>query len=186
MAQYDVASSSTSSICDHAKIIEEHAQLKEDNSIYVETNMQLEAVITKYGLSHYPSDSICEKATILEKNVRLTKELAKLNTSKNKMSLDDLLSKQRSNKNKYGLGYDPYAKKNDNKKNEKPAQAKNKKVIGGDKAPKSNVTNKDHTGLNNPHYDLFVNYYGDIYARYVGPYDGYIAWSIWEIGRAHV
>ena len=31
-----------------------------------------------------------KKATILEENVRLTKELAKFTTSKNKMSLDDL------------------------------------------------------------------------------------------------
>ena len=89
----------------------------------------LEAVITKYGLSHYPADSTCEKATILEENVRLTKELAKFITSKNKMSLDDLLTKQRSNNKKHGLGYAPYAKKNNNKKNEKPTQAKNKRSL---------------------------------------------------------
>ena len=179
LAQYDVASSSTSSTCDHAKIIEEHAQLKEDNSLYVETNKELEAVITKYGLNYYHTSSICEKATILEENVRLTKELAKFTTSKNKMSLDDLLTKQRSKNKKHGLGYAPYAKKNNNKNNEKPAQAKNKKVIGGDKAPKGKVTNNDHAGLDNPHYALFTDYYGDVYARYVGPYDGYIAYSIW-------
>ena len=34
-------------------------------------------------------------------------------------------------------------------------------------------------GLDNPHYELFTDYYGDVYARYVGPYDGYVAWSIW-------
>ena len=48
-----------------------------------------------------------------------------------------------------------------------------------DKAPKGKVTNNDHAGLDNPHYALFTDYYGDVYARYVGPYDGYIAWSIW-------
>ena len=60
-----------------------------------------------------------------------------------------------------------------------PAHAKNNKVFGGNKAPKSNVPKKNHTGLDNPHYELFTDYYGDVYARYVGLYDGYIAWSIW-------
>ncbi|MDO6739532.1 hypothetical protein, partial [Wenyingzhuangia sp. 2_MG-2023] len=86
--------------------------------------------------------------TILEENVRLTKELDKLTSSKSKMSLDDLLSKQRSPKIKHGLGYIPYAnKKYNNNKKEMPAQAKNKKVFGGNKAPKGNVPKKDHTGL---------------------------------------
>ena len=122
---------------------------------------------------------LVKNATILEENVRLTNELAKLTSSKSKMSLDDLLSKQRSPNNKTGLGYASYAnRKDNNNKNEIPAQAKNK-VFGGNKAPKGNVPKKDHTGLDNPHYELFTDYYGDVHARYVGPYDGYIAWSIW-------
>ena len=86
-----------------------HAKLKEEISLYIETNEYLESLVTKYGLIYYPKDSTCEKATILEENVRLTKELAKFTTSKNKMSLDDLLSKQRSNNKKHGLGYTPKA-----------------------------------------------------------------------------
>ena len=90
------------------------------------------------------------------------------------------MNKQRSNNKKHGLGYVPYAKKKyNNNKKEMPAQEKNKKVIGGDKAPKGKVTKNDQTGLDNPHYELFTDYYGDVYARYVGPYDGYIVWSIW-------
>jgi DNA repair exonuclease SbcCD ATPase subunit len=173
--QLAVCDVSTSSICEHANILEEHAKLKEEMSLYMETNKHLESLITKYGLDYFPNDSICEQATILEENVRLTKELAKLTSSKGKMSLDDLLSKQRSPYNKHGLGYVPYA----NKKKEMPAQAKNKTVFCGNKASKGNVTKKDHTGLDNPHYELFADYYGDVYARYVGPYDGYIARSIW-------
>ena len=103
------------------------------------------------------------------------------------MSLDDLLSKQRSPNNKTGLGYASYANRKSNNKKEMPAEAKNK-VFGGKKAPKGNVPKKDHTGPENPkkdytgpnnHYVLFKNYYGEIYAKYDGPYDGYIAWSIW-------
>ncbi|KAK1594665.1 hypothetical protein QYE76_008237 [Lolium multiflorum] len=61
------------------------------------------------------------------KNERLTKELAKFTTAKNKMGLDDLLSKQRSNNQKFGLGYVPKYHKKNNYKKEKPAQDKNKK-----------------------------------------------------------
>src|SRR4051794_37524606 len=101
----------------------------------------------------------------------LTKELAKLTSYKSKMSLDDLFSKQSLPKIKHGPGYIPYAKnKYNNNKKEMPYQAKNKKVFGGNKAPKGNVPKKDHTGLDNPHYELFIDYYGDVYARYVVPY----------------
>ncbi|KAK1630722.1 hypothetical protein QYE76_005037, partial [Lolium multiflorum] len=91
----NVASSSTSFTCEHAKLVEEHVRLKEELSMYVDTNEYLESLVTKYGLNYYPNDSACEQATILEENARLIKELAKSTTSKNKMGLDDLLSKQR-------------------------------------------------------------------------------------------
>ena len=95
------------------------------------------------------------------------------------MSLDDLLNKQRLNNKKEGLGYAPKANKKNNKKKEKPAQEKIKKFIDGGTAPKGKATNDDQAGLDNPHYVLFKDYYGDVYAKYVGPYDGYVAWSIW-------
>ncbi|KAK1682427.1 hypothetical protein QYE76_043275 [Lolium multiflorum] len=68
-----------------------------------------------------------KQASILEENFRLTKELAKFTTAKNKKGLDDLLSKQRSNNQKFGLGYVPKSHKKNNYKKEKPAQDKNKK-----------------------------------------------------------
>jgi hypothetical protein len=34
-------------------------------------------------------------------------------------------------------------------------------------------------GKYNPHYVLCRDYYGNVYAKYVGPYDGYIEWTIW-------
>ena len=85
------------------------------------------------------------------------------------------MSKQRSNNGKEGIGYKAKAK-NANKKKAKPAQ---KKVITNDEAPKANIINDDDAGIANPHYVLFKDYYGDVYAKYVGPYDGYVAWSIW-------
>ncbi|KAK1684568.1 hypothetical protein QYE76_045416 [Lolium multiflorum] len=123
----DVASSSTSFTSEHAKLVAEHVRLQEELSLHVETNAYLESLVTKYGLNYYPNESACEQATTLEENVRLKKELAKFTTTKNKMGLDDLLSKQRSNNQKYGLGYVPKPYKKNNYKKEKPAQEKNKK-----------------------------------------------------------
>ncbi|KAK1686198.1 hypothetical protein QYE76_047046 [Lolium multiflorum] len=88
----NVASSSTSFTCEHAKLVEEHVRLQEELSLYVETNTYLESLVTKYGLNYHPNESTCEQATILEDNARLTKELAKFTTAKNKMGLDDLLN----------------------------------------------------------------------------------------------
>ena len=93
----NVASFSTSFSCEHAKLVEEHVRLQEELSLHVVTNTYLESLVTKYGLDYHPTDSACEQATILKENARLTKELAKFTTAKNKMGLDDLLSKQRSN-----------------------------------------------------------------------------------------
>ena len=90
--------------------------------------------------NHKKRNKSREKTVILEENVRLTNELKKLTASKSKMTLDDLLSKQRSPNNKTGLGYASYAyRKSNNNNKEMPAQAKNKKVFGGNKTPKGNV-----------------------------------------------
>ncbi|KAK1615920.1 hypothetical protein QYE76_021437 [Lolium multiflorum] len=163
----NVASSSTSFTCEQAKLVVEHVCFQEELSLYVDTNTYLESLVTKYGLNYHPTDSACEQATILKENARLTKELAKFTTAKNKMGLDDLLSKQRSNNQKYGLGYVPKPYKKNNYKKEKPTQEKNNKVTNVGKASKGKATSSDRTGPNN-HYDLFVDYYGDVYAKYVG------------------
>ncbi|KAK1649897.1 hypothetical protein QYE76_067702 [Lolium multiflorum] len=175
-----LACSSISFTSEHAKLVEEHVRLQEELSLHVETNAYLESLVTKYGLDYHPNESSCEQASILEENVRLTKELAKFTTAKNKMGLDDLLSKQRSNNQKYGLGYTPKSHKKNNYKKEKPAQDKNKKVTNNGKASKGKATSGAHTGPND-HYALFVDYYGDVYANYVGPPNGYAyrEYSIW-------
>jgi hypothetical protein len=49
-------------------------------------------------------------------------------------------------------------------------------------APKGGVSGSTHnnfTGKYNPHYVLLRDYYGDVYDKYVGPYDGYIEYAIW-------
>ena len=49
--------------------------------------------------------------------------------------------------------------------------------MGGD--AKGKTAHDDFAGITNPHYVLFRDYYDDVYAKYVGPYDGYVSWSIW-------
>ncbi|KAK1612328.1 hypothetical protein QYE76_036001, partial [Lolium multiflorum] len=78
-------------------------------------------------------------------------ELAKASSPQSKLSLDDLLSKQRSNNGKEGLGYNAKAKKA-NKQKAKPAQEKKKAITNGE-APKGNTINNDDAGNANPNYD---------------------------------
>jgi hypothetical protein len=46
------------------------------------------------------------------------------------------------------------------------------------KAGVSGPTHNNFAGKYNPHYVLLRDYYGDVYAKYVGPYDGYIKYAI--------
>jgi hypothetical protein len=47
------------------------------------------------------------------------------------------------------------------------------------KAGVSGLAHNDFAGKYNPHYVLLRDYYGDVYAKYVGPYNGYIEYAIW-------
>jgi hypothetical protein len=124
------------------------------------------------------STSSCAHASIIEENARLTYELAKSTIPIGGKNFNDLLSSQRSNNDKMGLGFVSKKKKNNKEKKAKPAQEKKDPIVGGD-ATRGKATRDDHAGIANPHYVLFHDYYGDVYAKYVGPNDGYIAWSIW-------
>ena len=108
----------------------------------------------------------------------MTAELAKSSSFQGEKIIDDLLRNQRSNNGKEGIGFVSKAKKNNNKKKAKTTQAKEKNVVGGD-VSKGKTTRNDFAGLNNPNYVLFNDNYGNVHAQYVGPFDGYIAWSIW-------
>ena len=167
-----------------------HAQLSVDFENLNKAHKALESELSKLTKSHeqlqiqlaqhaMPSSSStpCDHANLVEENARLKDELAKAALPKGKKDLDDLLSMQRPNNGKAGLGYVPKAKKKKNKKKTKPAQAKKDNVVSGNANGKA--THDDFAGKTNPHYILFRDYYGDVYAKYVGPKDGFIAWSIW-------
>ena len=140
---------------------------------------ELEGVKAKYGLNYYPNDPSSEGTTILEETVRLKnecieeisrlkKELAKHSYAKCENALDKILSIQRRGKGKEGLGYVAKPKKKNQKKKAKPAQAKKNNVVSGN-ATRGKATHDDFAGNANPHYVLFCDYYGDVYAKYVGP-----------------
>jgi hypothetical protein len=120
------------------------------------------------------STSTCDHTNVIEENARLKDELAKSTIPIGEKNLNDLLSKRKPFNNKTGIGYvsKKKKKKNNKKKKAKPAQAKKDPIVG------SKATHDDRAGIANPHYVLFRDYYGDVYAKYVGPNDGYVAWSI--------
>ena len=128
-----------------------------------------------------PSNFIpSSSTTILEENARLKGELAKATFPQGNKSIDDLLSKERSNGEKVGIGFVSKAKKKNNKKKKaKPTQETNKTIVDSKTTSGKTMSHDDFVGSANPHYVLMRDYYGDVYAQYVGPYDGYIPWSIW-------
>ncbi len=80
---------------------------------------------------------------------------------------------QKQHKGKEGLGYVAKAKKKKKKSNIKAKPAQTKTPIASGNATRGKTTRSDFAGHNNPNYFLYVDYYGDVYAKYVGPYDGY-------------
>jgi hypothetical protein len=150
--------------------------LENEFSNLTKLHEQLQIQLTKVDMP-CSSTSFCGHANIVEENARLKDELAKASIPIGEKNLNDLLSNQRSNNLKEGLGYvAKKRKKNQKKRKTKPAQA-NDSCVNGD--AKGKATHDDFAGIANPHYVLFRDYYGDVYAKYVGPYDGFIAWSIW-------
>jgi len=169
---------------DMEKLNKAHKALESTHSLLVKSHEQLQTQLSK---STSPSTSILSRdhANVVEENARLKVDLAKASsaktsTPKGKEKVVAYPFEQKPHKGKEGLGYVAKAKskKSNNKENKtKPAQAKTS--IAGGNATRGKTTRSDFAGHNNPNYILYVDYYGDVYAQYVGPYDGYIDYSIW-------
>ena len=116
----------------------------------------------------------CDHANVIEENARFKDELAKVSIPQGEKRLE------KPHIWKEGLGYVAKAKKKKKKKKKKanPAQAK-KNPIGSGEATRGNATSNDFAGIANPHYILYRDYYGDVYAKYIGPIGGNVKWSIW-------
>src|SRR4051812_45313335 len=169
-----------------------HEKLAEDFSLLNKAHKALESELLSLTKSHEtlqtqlsnipsPSHFIpSSSTTILEENARLKGELAKATFPQGNKSIDDLLSKQRPSGYKGGIGFVSNSKKKNNnkKKKVKPTQETNKAIVGSKTTSGKTMSHDDFAGSANPHYVLMRDHYGDVYAQYVGPYDGYISWSI--------
>ncbi|KAK1649920.1 hypothetical protein QYE76_067725 [Lolium multiflorum] len=125
---------------DHEKLVKDldeldkaHKALKSEYTLLSKSYEQLQIRLASYDVPSSSTPS-CDHANVIEENARLKDELAKASSPQSKLSLDDLLSKQRSNNGKEGLGYGAKAKKA-NKQKAKPAQEKKKDITNGE-APK--------------------------------------------------
>jgi chromosome segregation ATPase len=169
---------------DMEKLDKAHKALESTHSLLVKSHEQLQTQLSK---STSPSTSILSRdhANVIEENARLKVELAKATSAKTsipkgKEKVVAHVFEQKPHKGKEGLGYVAKAKKkksNNMENKAKPAQTKT--PIASGNATRGKTTRSDFAGEANPNYILYVDYYGDVYAKYVGPYDGYIAYSIW-------
>jgi hypothetical protein len=155
------------------KLEKAHKALESEHSTLLKSQEQLQIQLTK---NDNPSTSTptCDHTIMLEENARLKDELTKASIPQDEKRLE------KPHIGKDGLGYVAKAKKKKKNKKKKtnPAQAKKNPIVGGE-ATRGNTTPNDFAGNANPHYVLFRDYYGDVYAKYVGPFDGLIEWSIW-------
>ncbi|KAK1620012.1 hypothetical protein QYE76_025529, partial [Lolium multiflorum] len=87
-----------------------HKALKSEYSLLSKSNEQLQIRLASYDVPSSSTPS-CDHANLVEENARLKDELAKASSPQSKLSLDDLLSKQRSNNGKEGIGFIAKAKK---------------------------------------------------------------------------
>ncbi|KAK1662048.1 hypothetical protein QYE76_050207 [Lolium multiflorum] len=107
-----------------------HKALKSEYSLLSKSNEKLKIRLASYDVPSSSTPS-CDHANLVEENAKLKDELAKASSPQSKLSLDDLLSKQRSNNGKESIRFNAKAKKV-NKKMAKPAQQKKKVVTNGD------------------------------------------------------
>ena len=152
--------------------------MESEHSLLTKSHEKLQITLNKYDVPS-SSTSTCDHANIIEENARLKNELAKASSPQGEKPLYEILQMQNPHIGKEGIGFVSKTKKKKNKKKKTmPAQAKEKNIVGGD-ATRGSTPRSDFAGHANPNYILYVDYYGDVYAKYVGPYDGFIAYSIW-------
>jgi hypothetical protein len=105
-----------------------HKALESELLLLTKSREKLQTQLTNISS---PSTFIPSSCTnMLEENARLKGKLAKATFPKGNKSIDDLLRKKRPNGEKGGIGYVSKAKKNNKKKKAKPAQEKDKAIVG--------------------------------------------------------
>lgn len=141
------------------------------------------------------TNSLCDKAKLIEENTRLKAQLEKglATCIQGEKNLNVLLNSQKANVGKEGLGFAPKSKKANNKKKkvtpstndivfvkegELAKENESNKVVDGD-ATRSMLTHKNFADKYNPSYVL-LKYNGYVYAKYVGTsYGDDYHYAIW-------
>lgn len=116
------------------------------------------------------STSPCDHTNIIMENAKLKDEIAKASSPQSEKPLHEVMKEQKLHIGKEGLGY---VAKNKKKKKAKPSQVKKTDTSSKD-AMRGNTTRSDFAGPANSNYILYTDCYGDVYAKYVGPYDGFM------------
>jgi prefoldin subunit 5 len=167
---------------DMEKLVDAHKALESEHSSLKVSHAQLQ---TRLANLEKPSTSTticaCENANLLKENARLKVELSKASMTKitllkGKHVIEAPIYEPHTRKGREGLGYVPPEKVNVKKTT--PPQAK-KITTPNVNATRGTHIRDDFAGDNNPNYSLYTNYYGNVCARYIGPYDGFIHYAIW-------
>jgi hypothetical protein len=145
------------------------------------------------------TNSCCDHDALVEENSKLKAQLEKglVTCIQGEKNLNDLLVNQKEHVGKEGIGFGAKAKKKKNKSKKKKTlpsppnanivfvkegemvkEKEKEPIVNGD-ATRGTATHNDFAGKYNPSYVLCRDYYGHVYAKYVGPYDGYVEWAIW-------
>ena len=113
------------------------------------------------------AERLARRANIIEKNARLKINLAKAISQGKKPFVT-------SQKGRVGVGFVEEEKNKENLMKDARAplakkipQAKKVNIASG--ATRGKTTSDDFAGKSNPHYIIYVDYYGDVYAKFVGP-----------------
>jgi len=134
------------------------------------------------------SNSTLDQASLIEENKKLKEQLEKssLTAPKEGNVLDKVLAHHNVRNYKKGVGYNPRNDKNGATPSKKinfvpqghkvDGKAKENVVNGG--ATRGNPNHK-FAGKDNPSYVLCKGTQGNVYAKYVGPRNGFIWYSIW-------
>jgi hypothetical protein len=194
---------------DHARLEKENKRLDEELKTLKESfaklekshdqflGQQVKEVIASTSNEIIAKSIICcEHANLVEENAKLKSQLEKgiMACAQGEKNLNDLLSNQKDQIGKEGLGFSTKSKKKNNKKKKSSpsskaiifvkegelAKEKETNTIVGGEVTRDLPTHNDFAGKYNPSYVLMKSRDGHVYAKYVGSsYGDDYHWAIW-------
>ena len=176
------------------KLSKAHKALEGELSTLKEAYEQLQAQPSKIDMPSSSTPITCDHANIIEENARLKVNLANAISrgkrpfvpSKEGRSGVGFVEEEKKKESFMKDARAPQAKKANiprapqAKKDNIPSAPQAKRVnIASGSATRGKTTSDDFAEKTNPYYIIFVDYYGDVYAKFVGPKNMPIYRSIW-------